>query len=127
MPTYKKRNESSIVTSVGKYLQLLENNGKISFWTRMQAGTVQFQRNSKWQSMRMGREGIADILAFTHYNCDTLNGEMSQIFWIECKLYSKQSESQVVFQSIVEKCGHYYWVIHNLDELEAKFKSIGVL
>lgn len=134
MPIYKKRNESSLVTAVGKYLQVLENNGAISFWSRQQAGKLPFQRNDKWQSIRLGREGVSDIWCIANRRNpkeiikNYIDCSFFVMVWIECKLDNgKQSPSQVEFQRMVEKCRQYYWLIHDCDELEKKFKEIGVL
>lgn len=119
MPTYSKRTESSLVTALGKYLQVLENLGTIAFWSRQQAGSLTFQRNGKWSKVRQGREGISDLWAIA------LNGDM---LWIEAKTdIGKQRPEQVEFQKIVEDCGHHYLLVRSCDDLEKEFKRIGIL
>ena len=124
----KKRSESSLVTALGNYLQVLENSGKILFWSRAQAGTLPFQRsNGKWQSIRLGRDGISDLW------CIPCSREIDgcilrPMIWIEAKLDDgTQSEVQKNFEKIVKSAGYEYWIIHDCDELESKFKHFGVL
>lgn len=121
----KKRSESTLVTEVMRYLQCLENSGNIAFYNRQQAGSLPIQRGNKWSRIRLGREGVSDIWAIPI---------MSKLFivfpiiWIECKSDAgAQSEAQKEFQKTVESCGHYYWIIKSCDELEKKFKEIGIL
>lgn len=115
----RKRNESSVVTQIMGYLQLLENSGKIAFYNRQQAGNLAFQRGGKWSRMRLGREGVADIWVMPFNRL---------AIWIECKLDNgKQNPAQKEFQRIAESAGNTYWIIHDCDELQRKFKEIGVL
>lgn len=127
MPTLRKRNESSVVTSVGKYLQVLENLGKILFWSRQQAGRIPIQnRNGTFRSIRLGREGVSDMWCM--FEAKATDHDFSSMAWIECKLdHTVQTPDQVRFQEIANRCGHYYWVIRSCDDLEARFKEIGVL
>lgn len=122
---YKKRNESSIVSSVGKYLQVLENARRIAFWSRQQAGRLPIQnKNGSYRSVRLGREGVADLWCMIA----GIRFEHGKMVWIECKLEGgKQSPAQIEFEKIANKCGHYYWLIRDCDELERKFKEIGVI
>lgn len=124
MPIFKKRNESSLVTALGNYMQTLENLGKLVCWSRQQAGNICIPGRNKFYKLRLGREGIADLWAIPaqKYKFAT------PMLWIEAKLDGEhQSPAQITFQKIVEACGHCYWLIHDCDELEIKLKEIGVI
>lgn len=125
MTTYSKRNESSLVTSILAYLQILENLGSIAFYNRQQAGTMAYTKNSgKVSAMRLGRKGVSDIWCIPKYKGACREG-YSIMIWIEVKLdNSKQTPDQIEFQKIVEECGHYYWIIHSCNELQNKLKEI---
>jgi hypothetical protein len=133
MSGFKKRTESSLVTALGNYLQVLENMGKIAFWSRQQAGKVCIPGKNKLYKMRLGREGISDLWVMpVRWNQFTTREPQWEstvpMIWIEAKLDGeKQSPDQVEFEKLANKCGHYYWVIHDCDELEKKLKEIGVL
>lgn len=125
MPSYPKRSESTLVTEVMRYLQILENAKKIAFWSRQQAGSLAFERKGRWAKVRLGRTGIADlwmiVYPMSHY-------KPSPIIWIECKTEDgKQSQAQKDFQGIVEECGHIYLLIRSCDELERELKESGLM
>jgi hypothetical protein len=115
----KKRNESSVVTAIMRYLQCLENLKKVVFYNRQQCGIMPVQTNGKWRSIRLGRTGVADIYVILK------NGKL---VWVEVKVdEGKQSLEQIEFMELVRSCGHYYWLIHDCDELEKNLKAIGVI
>lgn len=120
MPTYRKKSESSIVTSMGEYLQILENLGQIKFWSRQQAGNLLFNRGSRTYKMRLARKGASDL-----YLIPKSGYSMA---WIEAKtIAGEQSEAQIDFQRIVEGSGHAYILAHNCDELEKALRLKGII
>lgn len=126
MPIYRKRNESSLVSALMKYLAVLECNGQIAFFNRQQAGAITFQRKDKWSKIRLGREGVSDLWCIPLIACGDCKS--APMIWIEAKLDGQtQSEEQLQFQAKVELCGHYYFVVHDCNELELNFKKIGVI
>ncbi len=128
MSTYPKRTESSLVTSILNYLQVLENLGSIAFYNRQQAGSMSYTKKSGKESMmRLGRKGVADIYCIPKFKTACACG-YSNMVWIEAKLdKGVQSKNQKEFQGLVESCGHHYFIIRNCDELQNRLKSIGVL
>lgn len=128
MAFLKKRTESSLVTTIGNYLQILENLGKISCWSRQQAGNIHIPGRNKTYKLRLGREGISDLWAIP--KIVRYEGPFYTIpmIWIEAKLDGEEQRTcQKEFQKVVESCGHYYWLIHDCDELEKKLRSIRVI
>lgn len=127
MCAFKKRSESSLVTALGNYLQTLENSGKIACWSRQQAGNICIPGKHKFYKLRLGREGISDLWCIPTMS-KLWCGSITPMIWIEAKLDGEhQSPAQVTFQNMVESKGHYYWVIHDSDELEINLKELGIL
>lgn len=130
MCAFKKRTESNLVTALGNYLQTLENLGKIACWSRQQAGNICIPGKNKFYKLRLGREGISDLWVIPMtYQCGVEHiGKPFPMIWIEAKLDGEeQSPAQIRFQKLVETVGHFYWLIHDCDELDKKLKEIGVL
>ena len=85
---------------------------------RMQVGAVKLDN----RFVRFGTPGMADILAFPKLkSTDGLHVVLMTFIcplWIECKAENgKQSELQKSFQAQVEREGHRYLVIRDLQEL----------
>lgn len=109
--TYKKRNESSLLTACLDYLKCLENQGKISWVDRLNSGFVFMGR----RRIRLCRPGTADAYFITK------TGHMT---WIESKFTTELSDKQKEFRQIVEAAGHDYWVIRSIDDLMARVKYL---
>lgn len=117
MPVYRKRNESTLITEILKYCQLLENQGQILFYSRIQAGNI-FIPQGRGRVVRMGRAGIADIMVIPKRK--TLYG--ATMVWIEAKHGDgKQTAEQKKFQEIIGTLGQSYELVRNMDEVEKIF------
>jgi len=114
----KKRNESSLVTACMKYLQCLENLGKIAWHDRLNSGSynVTTRRRDKhgvWTSYNSRvqgcRKGTPDIFFVTPYG---------QVVWVECKRGTKQSSGQTEFQNKFDQLpNHYYMIAESTDDI----------
>lgn len=105
----KKRNESSIVTAILKYLQCLENSGKIVYCDRLNSGRVVFKRGNKFQSVRLCRAGTPDIMVLLK----------TGVLWLEIKDdKGKQEIEQKQFENMVTKLpNHYYHIARAVDDV----------
>ena len=106
----KKRTESSIVTSILRYLQVLENSGKIAWVDRLNSGRMVFKRGNKFQSIRMCRPGTPDIICLL---------KTGGVIWLEVKTDTgKQEIEQHHFESMISKLPmHHYFIVRNVDEV----------
>lgn len=101
----KKRNESSIVTSILKYMQVLENARQIRWVDRLNSGSISMGK----RRIRMCRAGTPDIFAIL---CS------GQMLWIEVKTArGVPSYAQLDWSCMVEDCGHRYLLCRDLDQL----------
>lgn len=105
----KKRNESSIVTAILRYLQVQENSKKIEYVDRCNSGIV-FCGNRR---IRLHREGFPDILVILKNTTGR-----SRFIFIECKIGKNQlSDGQKNFKEMVERAGHIYIIARQLDDI----------
>ena len=82
---------------------------------------MQSEYHGKSRFMRFGVAGQADILAFPRGWCSCGHGACKQRItptWLEIKAEKgKQSELQRSFQQQVEREGHRYLIVRDLQEL----------
>ena len=106
MPTYHKRNESSILTSILGYLQVLENSGKIVHVDRLNSGAVRTTHKSR---IRLCRPGTPDCYAVL---------KDGSILWIEAKNEKgKLNENQSQFRAKMIAVGHYWLLARSVDDV----------
>lgn len=95
---------------------------------RMNSGGL---RDATGRTVRFGSPGMADVLAFplafdgkAHWGPKHLVEPLiPRPFWIEVKAAKgKQSKLQKSFQAQVEREGHRYILVRNIEDLEAALK-----
>ncbi len=109
--TYKKRNESNLLTACLDYLKCLENQKKILWVDRLNSGFIFTGR----RRIRLCRAGTPDAYMIT---------ATGGLIWIETKFSTDLNDNQKEFRSVVERAGHDYWVIRDIDELRVKLRYI---
>lgn len=113
------RSEAEVLRECLRYLKAAG-----IFCLRMNSGAMQ----EGGRFVRFGTPGCADILAFKNRTSGVLNGlgfSISVPVRIECKSsIGKQSKAQKVFQEIVERESHRYFVIRSVAELIAALSEV---
>lgn len=109
MPT-RKRSESSIVTACCNYLQVLMNNKKIAWFSRLQSGAIGFGYGKNRRFVRLCKAGTPDIMVILD------NGF---VWWFECKTdVGKQSKEQIeFFEMVCHWHRHAYQIVRSTDDL----------
>lgn len=115
----RKRTESNLVTACLKWLQVMENLGKIAWCDRMNTGKVFIPRGNKGRIIRLHRAGTPDIMIVTNEG---------SLIWVECKQDDgQQSEDQVKFQNMVKRFSyHKYFIIRSCDYLVEVLATKGI-
>ena len=91
---------------------------------RQNSGAVVSEYNGKKRMIRYGRTGCADILA-SPLRWEGMLGEHPVLLWLEIKAdKGRQSPGQIQFMDEVRNEGHYYAVIHSIEELQDVLKEI---
>lgn len=110
LPT--KTKESSIQTAIEKYLQLLENTGRIVY-VKNNSGAFMSPRG---HFFRFGKAGSPDFFVFAK------NGSC---FHLEVKNEKgKQSDLQKEYQARIEKLNHKYFVVRDITDVETILKDV---
>ena len=108
----RKQSESQLVTSCLKWLQIMENLGKIAWCDRNNSGAI---FTGKYR-LRLHRAGTPDITVYTN---------LGIVIHIECKAGNeKQGDEQINFQLMVNRfSNHHYIIIRSSDELVKYFEG----
>ena len=127
MPTYRKRKESDILSSILGYLEVLKNLKCIAFADRRNAGKVVVgggncpicKTKIKGHYFRGARDGTSDI------EIVLLDGVT---LWIEVKTKNgQQRETQKEFQKVVDKIpNHHYYIVRSTNKVLDVLKNHGV-
>jgi len=112
--------ESELKYAVEEYLQYGMNQGKWYF-DRLNAGSVLVKRGEKVYRIELCREGTADFLVLTMFQCGLW---IPRIIFLELKSEKgKQRPEQGAFQKLVEAQGASYFVIRSIEELEQALEA----
>src|SRR3990167_6309153 len=105
-------NESSLVTACLKLLQLYENQGKISWYSRIFTGNVFIpgRGNIPPRMIRGAEPGTPDLIFIRD----------GKTYWIECKRGSKRSKEQEWFAEYVSYCE----VIESVEDLKKFIEEV---
>lgn len=101
-----KRAEASLSKIIQDDLSRLELNGRIVHWDRYNSGQVQ-TATGYW--IKLCRKGTADLFFM-------LPGRLN--VYLETKANSEHRKDQKLFQEKVEKAGHRYYLVNNVEEWE---------
>jgi len=118
----RKRTESTIVTSILKYLQIHENLGNILWCDRLNSG--KFKMEGRF--IRGHRAGTPDIFVILKYSSDPA---VPAILWVEAKTgKGRQSREQASFQRmILESKNQVYIMAKSVADVERYLKMIGAI
>lgn len=120
MAFYRKRNESSLVTSILGWLQCLENTGAIAHFERLNSGVFSgFSRSGRNVFMRGCRAGVSDLLIIL---------KSGECVWAEAKVEKGKWEDsqQSFFKKVMNIPNHYYFIVQDTDDLARALKTVGV-
>ena len=111
----QKRKETDIVYAILKYLQVLENLGKIAHCDRVNSGMFKVGK----RMIRGARPGTADIIAY-------LNTGIVMHFEVKTDT-GKQSKAQIMFMEKIRLIdNHFYRVVRSTDDVTFALKQMGV-
>lgn len=100
--------ETPIVSSIKKYLEILERQGKLVY-QRNNTGAMPITSGGSTRFISFGKTGSPDFYVFVKHG---------MVLSIEVKdSKGKQNEGQIEFQKKLEKLDHSYFVVRSLDDI----------
>lgn len=99
-----KHDEQDLSKIIQNDLKRMEMYGSIVHWDRINCGMIQ---NTFGYWLKLCRTGTADLFFM-------MPGRL--IIYIETKAKTKQSKEQKEFQDKVEKAGHKYYIVKNIED-----------
>jgi hypothetical protein len=114
--------ERDVMKAVKEYLSILEKQGKIAWWGRMQSGGVAITRHNglKTRYVALGRAGSPDLVC-----CLGMGSKRPGAFLaIECKgSAGRLGDHQILVSSAILSGGGQWITAYSVDDVERVFKS----